>query len=181
MSELLSVADLRDRLAKEMERAGSQAAWARQHGIERSYVNRFVAGQRIPTERLLKALSIEKALGMRDAPQRARAPKRTDRARRSPLKMSDLLNVDAVRELLAQQVQRAGSQSAWAKEMGVAQSSVSHCLIGRRRPTRPLLKALKLKNVVAYRQLRNKDDAVGGETEAKALHGEEPEYTPDNT
>jgi predicted transcriptional regulator len=59
---------------------------------------------------------------------------------------------DVVR-LLRSEVNRAGSQQEWAKENGVAPSSISMVLSGERPPNKKIISALKLRRVVAFERV----------------------------
>jgi DNA-binding phage protein len=63
-----------------------------------------------------------------------------------------LLRIEDVIRLLRDEVERAGSQSEWARRTGVERTSLSRALSGRTRPTKDILKTLKLEKVVAYKQ-----------------------------
>ena len=67
-------------------------------------------------------------------------------------KKRPLLRIEDVIRLLRDEVERVGSQSEWARRKGVARTSLSHALSGRKRPTKDILKTLKLEKVVAYKQ-----------------------------
>jgi len=51
---------LRDMLRRECERAGSQAAWAKKHGIGPAYISDIISGRREPGAKLLRALGVER-------------------------------------------------------------------------------------------------------------------------
>jgi hypothetical protein len=61
-----------------------------------------------------------------------------------------LIDKGDVLRLLHQVVERAGSQSAWAKQSGVDRPLLNQVLKGKRPLPPTILKALKLKKVVAY-------------------------------
>jgi DNA-binding phage protein len=67
-------------------------------------------------------------------------------------KKRPLLRIEDVIRLLRDEVKRAGSQTEWARRNGVERTSVSHVLSGRKRPTKDIVKTLKLEKVVAYKQ-----------------------------
>ena len=50
-----------------VERAGSQVAWAKQFGVERTIVTMVLAGKRPPSRQILKALHLEKVAAFRPA------------------------------------------------------------------------------------------------------------------
>jgi len=58
---LMTVEDVRKLLSKEVEKAGSQRALARQIGISVQYISRFLAGEVPPGKRVLDWLDIEEA------------------------------------------------------------------------------------------------------------------------
>src|SRR5690554_5005733 len=61
MAKRLMVEDVRKLLSKEVEKAGSQRALARQIGISVQYISRFLAGEVPPGKRVLDWLGIEEA------------------------------------------------------------------------------------------------------------------------
>jgi len=58
---LMTVEDVRKLLSKEVEKAGSQRALARQIGISVQYISRFLAGEVPPGKRVLDWLDLEEA------------------------------------------------------------------------------------------------------------------------
>jgi hypothetical protein len=61
-----------------------------------------------------------------------------------------LLEVTEVLQLLRREVKLAGGPSAWARQHGANRTTLSAVLNRRRRPGHKILKALKLKKVIAY-------------------------------
>jgi plasmid maintenance system antidote protein VapI len=61
-----------------------------------------------------------------------------------------LLDENDVLRLLHEVVDRAGSQSAWARRSGVDRTQLNNVLRGKRRLSPTIIQALKLKKVVAY-------------------------------
>jgi hypothetical protein len=61
-----------------------------------------------------------------------------------------LLDENDVLRLLHEVVDRAGSQSAWARRSGVDRTQLNGVLRGKRRLSPTIIQALKLKKVVAY-------------------------------
>ena len=61
-----------------------------------------------------------------------------------------LLSAEDVLKLLLAEVDKAGSQSAWARRTGANRTSLNLTLTGRQPLTRNLLRALRLERVVAY-------------------------------
>ena len=58
---LMTVKDVQKLLSKEVEKAGSQRALARQIGISVQYISRFLAGEVPPGKRVLDWLDLEEA------------------------------------------------------------------------------------------------------------------------
>ena len=67
-------------------------------------------------------------------------------------KKRPLFRIEDVVRLLRDEVERAGSQAEWARRTGVDRTSLNGALSGRKRPTKDILKTLKLEKVVAYKQ-----------------------------
>lgn len=61
---LMTVEDVKKLLSKEVEKAGSQRALARQMGISVQFISRVLAGEVPPGKRVLDWLNLEEA-GMR--------------------------------------------------------------------------------------------------------------------
>lgn len=57
---MLSVDQVRKRLREKCDAAGSQAAWAKAHGVSAAYVSDVIAGRREPGEAILKAFKLRK-------------------------------------------------------------------------------------------------------------------------
>ncbi len=68
--------------------------------------------------------------------------------------MNDDMNVDQVREKLAQACRKAGSAAAWARQADLSESYVSDVLSGKRSPSDRILTALSIIKVVTYREIR---------------------------
>ena len=62
-----------------------------------------------------------------------------------------LLLADKVRDVIRDEVVRAGSQLGWAKRIGTRASDVNKILRGKKLPPRAILDAVALQKVVAYR------------------------------
>ena len=56
---------MRKLLRREVERAGGQVAWAKQHGLHPSTINKVLNEQRLPGRRMLTALKLEKVVAYR--------------------------------------------------------------------------------------------------------------------
>jgi transcriptional regulator with XRE-family HTH domain len=61
-----------------------------------------------------------------------------------------LLGVDDIVRILQVEVRKVGSQSDFARKRGINASSLSHIFLGRRGPTKDILRALSLQKVFAY-------------------------------
>jgi hypothetical protein len=55
---ILEPRDIVQLLRTQVEKAGSQAAWAESHGIERANLNKVLHGARPPTESIIRALGL---------------------------------------------------------------------------------------------------------------------------
>lgn len=60
------------------------------------------------------------------------------------------MTLEEIRSLLREQVEVAGSQTAWSKERGVALSYVNAVLAKRYEPGEKLLTAMGYRKVVSY-------------------------------
>jgi DNA-binding phage protein len=61
MSRIVRVLDDKDvveRLRSIVKRAGGQTAFARQTGVDRTYLNHLLTGKRLPTSSILRALNL---------------------------------------------------------------------------------------------------------------------------
>ena len=56
--KVLEAKDVIALLRSEVARAGSQAAWAKQAGVNRIAVNKILNGRGLPTKKILKALKL---------------------------------------------------------------------------------------------------------------------------
>jgi hypothetical protein len=81
-----------------------------------------------------------------------------------PRKIS--MTPDEVRDILRQECERAGSQSAWAKEKSIGTAYVSDVITGRRDPGAKLLAALGLKRMVCYFRDRPEPEGQGNHADA---------------
>ncbi len=57
---MLSTEQVRDRLKDACDQAGSQAAWARRHGMSAAYLHDVINGRRGLGQRILDALGLER-------------------------------------------------------------------------------------------------------------------------
>jgi hypothetical protein len=67
-----------------------------------------------------------------------------------------LLDEEDVLRLLREDIDRAGSQSAWARRTGCDRANLNLVLKGKRHLPPTIIKALKLKKVVAYEPHRRR-------------------------
>jgi len=63
------------------------------------------------------------------------------------LNVRQILDLETVIRLLRSEIERAGSQRAFARKAGVNWSVVSRALSGQRQPSQKILRALKLDTV----------------------------------
>jgi DNA-binding phage protein len=71
---ILGLAEVVRILRQEVERAGSQAEWARRTGVSRPNLNSTITGKRPPTRDVLRALSLKKVFAyQKDSKGRARS------------------------------------------------------------------------------------------------------------
>jgi hypothetical protein len=61
-----------------------------------------------------------------------------------------LLRIEDVIRILREEVEDAGGQAEWARQMGVNRPNMNSAITGKRPPTRDVLKALGLRKVFAY-------------------------------
>jgi DNA-binding transcriptional regulator YdaS (Cro superfamily) len=133
---LLRPDSVRQVILREVQKAGSQLGWAKRIGARSTDVNNVLRGRRLPVQTLLDA-----AGALTKVPAYA-----LTKASRSP----QLLRTSQVLDLMEVQIRRAGSQSAWAREIGAKQSDINNALRGRRLPVKAILHALELEKVAAY-------------------------------
>ena len=63
------------------------------------------------------------------------------------------MNARHVRELLATECRKAGSQRAWAQAHAVSEQYVCDVLMQRREPAEKILSALGLRRIVTYERV----------------------------
>lgn len=59
---LIDLQAMRKLLRREVARAGGQVAWAKQHGLHPSTINKVLNEQRLPGSRMLAALNLRKVI-----------------------------------------------------------------------------------------------------------------------
>jgi DNA-binding transcriptional regulator YdaS (Cro superfamily) len=119
----LDLNDVLRLLTQEVERAGGQSAWSRRTGVDRSRLNQVMRGRELPAGRIIRALGLKKLV---------------------------LPTVPDVLNRLTKEVERAGSQSEWARRTGINRTYLNKVLSARRNPGPDLIRALKLKQVAGY-------------------------------
>ena len=130
----LEPAEVVQLLRSEVERVGSQMAFAKMAGVDRATVNKILHGRRQPTEKVILAL------GLRRVPR--------VKAGIHKLRPTEELDVEDILRLLHAEVQRLGSQTAFAKIAGVDRATVHKVLRGQFLPSPKIVHALGLRMVV---------------------------------
>ena len=125
--------DLLRLLRRDINRAGGQSEWARQTGICRTYINRVLNGRKPPGPSIYGALGLKRA-ALRDVAKLSDATK--------------VVDLEEVSLILREEIEKAGSISAWCQQVGLDRSHVSQVLHKRKRPGNKILAALKLSNVL---------------------------------
>lgn len=123
---LLNVQNVLELLRRDVKRAGSQSAWARRAGVDRTYVNKVLQGSRTPGAQILKALKL-RAVVVCAGPAHL-----------------ELLPI------LQRAVRQAGSISAWSRHAGIDRAVVSLVMHGKRIPAQHVFRALKQKRLTGY-------------------------------
>ena len=82
----LSREDVRRLLAKAVKEAGDQYLWARNVGVDQSYISKVLTGRRQPGPRICAALGIERVITVT---YRIRPPPRQDRPPPLPAALQD--------------------------------------------------------------------------------------------
>jgi DNA-binding phage protein len=124
-ARLLYLEDVIRLLRTEVERAGGQRAFARKAGVNVSVVSRTLNRQRLPSEKVLRVLKLRAIL-------------------ERVLNVRKILDLEEVMRLLRSEIERAGSQRAFARKAGVNHGVVSRTLSGQSLPSEKILRALKL-------------------------------------
>jgi DNA-binding transcriptional regulator YdaS (Cro superfamily) len=126
--------DLLELLRSRVKRAGGQSAFARQCGLQRTYLNRVLSGKKQPGWR-----SIIDALNLRIVYVPVERRGRAD---------AHALDHDDVLKLLHSRVKSAGGQVAFSRQ-GVQRTHLNLVLNGRRPLSPSILDALNLRVVYA--------------------------------
>ena len=64
--KLLNEAEVRELLRQRVELTGSQAAWAREHGVNQSSVAKVILGRRKPAPKIVAQLGLERVDAWRE-------------------------------------------------------------------------------------------------------------------
>ena len=128
---VLNKQDVVDLLRQEVKRAGSQTAWADEHGYDRTVLSTILSGRREITAPIIGLLKLRTAYVSGASPQRG----------------FKILDDEGVLTLLREEVASAGSQSAWARRYKYSRSQLNSVLAGRRALPAPIAKTLNLKPV----------------------------------
>jgi DNA-binding transcriptional regulator YdaS (Cro superfamily) len=129
----LHVRDVLILLRRDIDRVGGQSEWSRQTGICRTYVNRVLNRRSPPGPSICRALGLKKAV-LRDVAEMVDSTKPVD--------------LEEIPLILHEEIKRAGSISAWCRQMGLDRSYVSQVLHRRKGVGNKIKTALKLSNVV---------------------------------
>ena len=124
--------DLVELLRSRVKSAGGQSAFARQYGVDRTYLNMVLNGKRRPAvPGILEALNLRVVYSPIERRGRANA---------------HVLDHDDVLKLLHSRVKSAGSQIAFSRQ-GVERSHLNMVFNGRRPLSPSIIDALKLRIV----------------------------------
>jgi len=120
----LEPAEVVQLLRSEVERVGSQMAFAKMAGVDRATVNKILHGRRQPTEKIILALGLRRVPRVKAGIQKPRP--------------TEELDVEDILRLLHAEVQRMGSQTAFAKIAGVDRATVHKVLRGKFLPSQKI-------------------------------------------
>jgi DNA-binding phage protein len=113
----------------EVQKAGSQTAWAERNGLDRTDVSKVLHGARPPSDSILCALGLRKAVSLHD------------RLR--------ILDLSGIHHMLRAEVALAGSQSQWARKNRMSRPFINRVLRKGVLPSQTtLIRALGLRIVV---------------------------------
>jgi DNA-binding phage protein len=120
---------------QEVDKAGSQAEFARKAGVRGSSLNSTLTRKRPPTKDLLRALNLQKVFAYEALMKNRNAV---------------TLGLDEVLGILREEVEKAGGQTEFARKTGVNRPNLNSTLLQKRPPTRDILKALNLRKTFGY-------------------------------
>ena len=127
-------ADVLELLSSRVKSAGSQRAFSKQTGIERTYLNQVLKGKKGIGPSIMDALNLRTVYTSVQRQGRADAP---------------LLDHDDLLKLLHSRVRSWGAQEAFAKQTGVDRTTISKMLNAERPVSRRIVAALGLRAVYA--------------------------------
>jgi ribosomal protein L30/L7E len=151
-ARLLALEEVTRILRAEVERAGSQAEWARKTGANVGDLSSAVTGKRPPTKAILRGLNLKKAFAYQSV-SRNKVRARNKR----------LLRFEEVVRLLREEVAKGGGQAEWARKTGVNRANMNSTVTGKKPPTKDTLRVLGLQKVFAYEKeikTREKGDNI---------------------
>jgi hypothetical protein len=126
----LLVPDLLRLLRRDINRAGGQSEWARQMRICRTYINRVLNGRKPPGPSICRALGLKRA-ALPDVAKLSDATK--------------VVDLEEVSFILREEIEKAGSISAWCQQVGLDRSHISQVLHKRKRLGNKILAAQAFK------------------------------------
>jgi len=122
-------------LRQEVQKVGTQAEFARKGKVRATNLNSTITGKRPPTKDVLRTLNLKKVFAYEPSMKQ-----------RKPA----ILRLDEMVRLLRAAVEQAGGQAEFARKERVNRPNLNSTLLGKRPPTRDVLKALKLGKIFAY-------------------------------
>jgi DNA-binding transcriptional regulator YdaS (Cro superfamily) len=123
-------------LRSEIALAGSQVHWANRMGVARSKLNKALRGATVLSKPAIRALKLRVVYAPISETEMA-----------APVRPTVTLEHEDVMRLLRSEIERAGSQLAWAKREGVSRPEVNKMLGWSRPISKTVIKALKLRIV----------------------------------
>jgi DNA-binding phage protein len=124
---LLEMPQIEQVLRRDIKQAGGLTQWARLRGVSRVHLSKVLHGHKPLGPKIISALGLEKVP--------------SPRARK-------------VLRILSEEIEKAGSQSEWARRTGVNRTTLNQVISGRRKPNSDIFRALKIQTVVAYASKR---------------------------
>jgi DNA-binding phage protein len=134
----LQVHDVVELLRRAIKGAGNQLQWARQTGLNRTSINRVLNGQQLPGSRLCLALGLEWVV--------VRCPEGSQDQKRSVL----VSNAQVIL-ILNKAIKIAGGLTVWSQQTGIDRTYLSAVLHKRKSPSKNVLAALQLSEVLLRR------------------------------
>jgi DNA-binding phage protein len=131
----LRLQDVIELLREAVERAGNQSEFARRHNLQRPRINNVLNGERLPTWQLCRALGLRWVLVRQVAPSDCEA-------KLDIVTQRDLIGI------LCEEIDKAGSITAWCQQSGLDRTHVSSVLHKRRSPDQKTIAALNLSEVL---------------------------------